>query len=112
MRGYYPYFDQSKENKVGTTLIRHAPQAARATFPLKKGEGMKGKAFITDTPARKISPLALLGRNEKEGGIFRDPFDCAEKTGLPKIAGDAEFFVNREQNAPRQAAGRNGMQNM
>ena len=44
MRGYYPYFDQSKENKVGTTLIRHAPQAARATFPLKKGEGMVRKA--------------------------------------------------------------------
>ena len=45
MRGYYPYFDQSKENKVGTTLIRHAPQAARATFPLKKGEGMERRAI-------------------------------------------------------------------
>ena len=48
MRGYYPYFDQSKENKVGTTLILvagKAPwQAARATFPLKKGEGMVRKA--------------------------------------------------------------------
>ena len=59
------------------------------------GEGKKGKAFVTDTLARKISPLgglaALLGRNDKMRRI-----DCAEKTGLPKIAAQRDFWEEEE----------------
>ena len=62
MRGYYPYFDQSKENKVGTTLIRHAPQAARATFPLKKGEGMVRKAIRAVTRKASMQPRLCAGK--------------------------------------------------
>ena len=67
------------------------------------------------TRQKSLYPIRLRARFlhsrcsvEMTGG--GDSSDCAEKTGLPKIAGDAEFFVNREQNAPRQAAGRIGMQ--
>ena len=53
----------------------------RSPFPLKKGEGMKRKTFVTDALARKISPLALLGRNDR-GASVRDPFDCAARHSL------------------------------
>ena len=46
MRGYCPCNRQRRRNKDRSTLIRHAQQAARATFPLKKGEGMIGKACV------------------------------------------------------------------
>ena len=56
--------------------------------------------MFTVTLARKISPLgglsALLGRNDKVDIIFRDPFDCAEKTGLPKIAAKRDFWEEEE----------------
>ena len=52
----------------------------RSPFPLKKGEGMIGKAFVTDTQRARFlhsAGFALLGRNDKDGIILRDPFDCA-----------------------------------
>ena len=33
-------------------------KAARATFPLKKGEGMKERAFVTDTHRARFRPSA------------------------------------------------------
>ena len=61
-------------------------------FPLKKGEGMrKGRMFFIDTQTRKISPLGQsrlllpLGRNDKEGIILRDPFDCAALAMPPPL---------------------------
>ena len=85
----------------------------RSPFPLKKGEGMrKGRMFFIDTQTRKISPLGQsrlllpLGRNDKEGIILRDPFDCAaQKSGLPKIAAKRDFWEEERQalQARRQA---------
>ena len=58
------------------------------------------RRLYSDALARKISPLgglsALLGRNDKVDIIFRDPFDCAEKTGLPKIAAKRDFWEEEE----------------
>ena len=52
----------------------------RSPFPLKKGEGMKGRRLSPDMHCARFlhsAGFALLGRNDKDGIILRDPFDCA-----------------------------------
>ena len=91
MRGYRPCYRQSRQNKDESTLIRHAQQAARATFPLKKGEGMKWEsvcnrcACAQDFSTRSVAAAPSLGRNDKEGIILRDPFDCAALAMPPPL---------------------------
>ena len=55
---------------------------------LKRVKACKGRRLFTDTPTRKISPLGQsrlllpLGRNDNDGIILRDPFDCAARFPL------------------------------
>ena len=59
--------------------------------PLKRVKACKGRRLFTDTQTRKISPLGQsrlllpLGRNDKEGIILRDPFDCAALAMPPPL---------------------------
>ena len=109
MRGYCPCNRQSRRNKDRSTLIRHAQQAARATFPLKKGEGMKGRRLSPDTPARKISPLgglaALLGRNDKkETHLTSRKNRTPEKRSAARFLGRGEAALQVEHFAKWQNA--------
>ena len=79
-------------NEDGTTLIRHAQQAARATFPLKKGEGMKEKALVSRYAPRKISPLGQSRLLLPSVEMTKETRSTARKNRAPENRSAARFL--------------------